>query len=59
MGKTWKEIFKDNYGEKGTKRQWLEGTFSKVTSHEQLLKTCMYPMSAESWGDILSMELLR
>ena len=48
-----------NYGQNGIKRMWELGLFSNPASYDDLPKGEYSCMDADSWGDVLQMELDR
>nr|XP_022324428.1 F-box only protein 48-like [Crassostrea virginica] len=56
---SWKETFQKNYGQNRIKRMWELGLFSNPASYEDLPKGEYSCMDADSWGDVLQMELDR
>lgn len=48
-----------NYWKSKVKREWLSGKYSNVPSQSSLPEKSMYPMDADTWGEILEAELER
>ncbi|KAL8613629.1 hypothetical protein ACOMHN_022048 [Nucella lapillus] len=55
----WKDKYKRNYGNQFTKRLWLEGKVSNITSVDQLPAKAFCDMDASTWGEIFENELKR
>lgn len=58
-GLWWRNIFIRNYGTNGIKKRWLEGKFSQAKSLDELPSNHLGPLSAETWGCILDVEMSR
>lgn len=56
---TWWETLKRNYQKSKVKHAWLSGRYSNIRSPEDLPERFMYPMDADTWGEILDAELER
>lgn len=48
-----------NYQKSKVKHEWLSGRYSKLCSSISLPEKIMYPMDADTWGEILEAELER
>ncbi|KYO23703.1 F-box only protein 48 [Alligator mississippiensis] len=48
-----------NYWKSKVKQEWLNGKYSNIQSSSSLPETSMYPMDADTWGEILKAELER
>lgn len=48
-----------NYQKSKVKLEWLSGRYSNICSSVSLPEKIMYPMDAETWGEILEAELKR
>ncbi|OBS66083.1 hypothetical protein A6R68_05376, partial [Neotoma lepida] len=55
----WRVIFLRNYQKSKVKHAWLSGRYSNIRSPMSLPENCMYPMDADTWGEILDAELKR
>ena len=55
----WRNIFIRNYGTNGIKKRWLEGKFSQAKSLDELPSNHLGPLSCETWGCILDVEISR
>lgn len=58
-GSCWRSIFMRNYGTNLVKKRWLEGKYSQVKSQDELPSNHLGPLSTETWGSILEMEVHR
>lgn len=59
-GLSWKAIFLNNQGVKGTVRRWLKGKYSYLKFHDDLAsQDIMAVLDVETWGLILDAELRR
>lgn len=48
-----------NYQKSKVKHEWLSGRYSNICSPLSLPEKIMYPMDADTWGEILEAELER
>lgn len=48
-----------NYWKSKVKQEWLSGKYSNIPSRNSLPEKSMYPMDADTWGEILEAELER
>ncbi|XP_064220264.1 F-box only protein 48 [Aotus nancymaae] len=48
-----------NYQKSKVKHEWLSGRYSNICSSISLPEKIMYPMDADTWGEILEAELER
>jgi len=48
-----------NYGTNLVKKHWLEGKYSQMKSQDELPSNHLGPLSTETWGSILDMEIRR
>ena len=55
----WRNIFIRNYGTNLVKKRWFEGKYSHVKSQDELPSNHLGPLSTETWGSILDMEIYR
>lgn len=53
------DILRRNYQKSKVKLEWLSGRYSNISSPINLPEKIMYPMDAETWGEILEAELKR
>ncbi|XP_048208604.1 F-box only protein 48 [Perognathus longimembris pacificus] len=58
-GYSWRVTLLRNYQKSKVKHQWLSGRYSNISSSFSLPETIMYPMDADTWGEILEAELER
>ncbi|XP_060113620.1 F-box only protein 48 [Heteronotia binoei] len=58
-GYSWKVTLVRNYRKSKVKRDWLSGKYSNIRSRSSLPEKSMYPMDADTWGEILEAELER
>uniref|UniRef100_A0A8C7A091 F-box protein 48 n=5 Tax=Tinamidae TaxID=8803 RepID=A0A8C7A091_NOTPE len=58
-GYSWKITLLRNYWKSKVKQEWLSGKYSHVHSRSSLPEKSMYPMDADTWGEILEAELER
>lgn len=60
-GLWWRSIFIRNYGTNLVKKRWLEGKYSQAKSLDELPCDINHlgPLSTETWGYILDMEVSR
>ena len=58
-GLCWRSIFVRNYGTNLVEKRWLQGKYSHVNSHDELPSNHLGPLSTETWGSILDMEMQR
>jgi len=58
-GFCWRSIFMRNYGTNLVKKRWLEGKYSQMKSQDELPSNHLGPLSTETWGSILDMEIQR
>ncbi|XP_054442923.1 F-box only protein 48 [Pteronotus mesoamericanus] len=58
-GYSWRDILLRNYQKSKVKLEWLSGRYSNICSPVGLPEKIMYPMDAETWGEILEAELKR
>ncbi|XP_037383423.1 F-box only protein 48 [Talpa occidentalis] len=58
-GYSLRETLRRNYQKSKAKQEWLSGKFSNISSPVNLPEKIMYPMDADTWGDILEAELER
>lgn len=58
-GYCWKVILLRNNQKSKVKHEWLSGRYSKLCSSISLPEKIMYPMDADTWGEILEAELER
>ncbi|XP_006260756.1 F-box only protein 48 [Alligator mississippiensis] len=58
-GYSWKITLLRNYWKSKVKQEWLNGKYSNIQSSSSLPETSMYPMDADTWGEILKAELER
>ncbi|XP_024408806.1 F-box only protein 48 [Desmodus rotundus] len=58
-GYSWRDILRRNYQKSKVKLEWLSGRYSNISSPINLPEKIMYPMDAETWGEILEAELKR
>ncbi|KAI8483977.1 F-box-like [Branchiostoma belcheri] len=58
-GLPWRAAVMRNYGAAGIQRQWRLGFFSRPSSYEDIPDRCMCEMDADTWGQILQLELDR
>ncbi|XP_004710307.1 F-box only protein 48 [Echinops telfairi] len=56
---SWKATLWRNYRKHQVKRAWLSGRYSNIDSPSGLPGQSMCPMDAETWGEILEVELKR
>ncbi|XP_033860089.1 F-box only protein 48 [Acipenser ruthenus] len=59
VGYSWKVTLVRNYRKGYVKKQWLSGCYSNILSSTELPAKSMYPLDAETWGEILEAELER
>ncbi|XP_029877746.1 F-box only protein 48 [Aquila chrysaetos chrysaetos] len=58
-GYSWKITLLRNYWKSKVKQEWLSGKYSNIPSQNSLPEKSMYPMDADTWGEILEAELER
>ena len=60
-GLWWRSIFIRNYGTNLVKKRWLEGRYSQTKALDELPSDINHlgPLSADTWGYILDMEVSR
>ncbi|KAF6103352.1 F-box protein 48 [Phyllostomus discolor] len=58
-GYSWRDTLLRNYKKSKVKLEWLSGRYSNICSPINLPEKIMYPMDAETWGEILEAELKR
>ncbi|XP_023588885.1 F-box only protein 48 isoform X2 [Trichechus manatus latirostris] len=58
-GYSWRVILLRNYQKSKVKHEWLSGRYSNICSPISLPEKIMYPMDADTWGEILEAELER
>ncbi|XP_040849232.1 LOW QUALITY PROTEIN: F-box only protein 48 [Ochotona curzoniae] len=58
-GYSWRVILLRNYQKSKVKHEWLSGRYSNICSPVSLPEKIMYPMDADTWGEILEAELER
>uniref|UniRef100_A0A8C6FLQ7 F-box only protein n=1 Tax=Moschus moschiferus TaxID=68415 RepID=A0A8C6FLQ7_MOSMO len=58
-GYPWRVILLRNYQKSKVKHEWLSGRYSNICSSISLPEKIMYPMDADTWGEILEAELER
>ena len=58
-GVCWRSIFMRNYGTNLVKKHWLQGKYSQVKSYDEVPSNHLGPLSTETWGSILDMEMQR
>ncbi|EHH22174.1 F-box only protein 48 [Macaca nemestrina] len=58
-GYSWRVILLRNYQKSKVKHEWLSGRYSNICSPISLPEKTMYPMDADTWGEILEAELER
>ncbi|XP_054853783.1 F-box only protein 48 [Eublepharis macularius] len=58
-GYSWKITLLRNYRKSKVKYEWLSGKYSNIRSRSGLPEKSMYPMDADTWGEILEAELER
>ena len=59
-GLSWKTIFLNNQGVKGTVRRWMKGKYSHLNSYDELAsQKVMAVFDVDTWGLILEAELRR
>ncbi|KAJ7341607.1 hypothetical protein JRQ81_005913 [Phrynocephalus forsythii] len=58
-GYSWKVTLLRNYWKSKVKHEWLSGKYSNIHSRSGLPEKSMYPMDADTWGEILEAELER
>ncbi|XP_076990552.1 F-box only protein 48 [Tamandua tetradactyla] len=58
-GFSWRVILLRNYQKSKVKHEWLRGRYSNISSPISLPEKIMYPMDADTWGEILEAELER
>lgn len=58
-GCTWRVTLLKNYQKSKVKHAWLSGRYSNIRSPVSLPERFMYPMDADTWGEILAAELER
>ncbi|KAL4693842.1 hypothetical protein H8959_013107 [Pygathrix nigripes] len=58
-GYSWRVILLRNYQKSKVKHEWLSGRYSYICSSISLPEKTMYPMDADTWGEILEAELER
>ncbi|XP_004435658.1 PREDICTED: F-box only protein 48 [Ceratotherium simum simum] len=58
-GYSWRVILLRNYQKSKVKYEWLSGRYSNICSSVSLPEKIMYPMDADTWGEILEAELER
>ncbi|XP_042539023.1 F-box only protein 48 [Dipodomys spectabilis] len=58
-GYSWRVTLLRNYQKSKVKHEWLSGRYSNISSSFSLPETIMYPMDADTWGEILEAELER
>uniref|UniRef100_A0A8C8SM98 F-box protein 48 n=1 Tax=Pelusios castaneus TaxID=367368 RepID=A0A8C8SM98_9SAUR len=58
-GYSWKVTLLRNYWKGKVKHEWLSGKYSNIHSRCSLPEKSMYPMDADTWGEILEAELER
>ncbi|KAM5318176.1 F-box only protein 48 isoform 1-T5 [Glossophaga mutica] len=58
-GYSWRDTLQRNYQKSKVKLEWLSGRYSNICSPINLPEKIMYPMDAETWGEILEAELKR
>ncbi|NXA39304.1 FBX48 protein, partial [Eudromia elegans] len=58
-GYSWKVTLPRNYWKSKVKQEWLSGKYSHIHSPSSLPEKSMYPMDADTWGEILETELER
>nr|XP_020666976.1 F-box only protein 48 [Pogona vitticeps] len=58
-GYSWKVTLLRNYWKSKVKYEWLSGKYSNIHSCSGLPEKSMYPMDADTWGEILEAELER
>ncbi|NXS10998.1 FBX48 protein, partial [Neodrepanis coruscans] len=58
-GYSWKITLLRNYWKSKVKQEWLSGKYSNIPSQHSLPEKSMYPMDADTWGEILEAELER
>ncbi|KAM8942894.1 F-box only protein 48 [Lycaon pictus] len=58
-GYSWRVILLRNYQKSKVKHEWLSGRYSNICSPLSLPEKIMYPMDADTWGEILEAELER
>ncbi|XP_017377586.1 F-box only protein 48 [Cebus imitator] len=58
-GYSWRVILLRNYQKSKVKHEWLSGRYSNICSSISLPEKIMYPMDADTWGEILEAELER
>ncbi|XP_006909594.1 F-box only protein 48 isoform X1 [Pteropus alecto] len=58
-GYSWMDTLQRNYQKSKVKFNWLSGRYSNLSSSVSLPEKIMYPMDAETWGEILEAELKR
>ncbi|XP_006863061.1 PREDICTED: F-box only protein 48 [Chrysochloris asiatica] len=58
-GHSWRVTLLRNYQKSKVKREWLSGRYSNICSPISLPEKTMHPMDADTWGEILEVELER
>ncbi|XP_007938328.1 F-box only protein 48 [Orycteropus afer afer] len=58
-GYSWRVTLLRNYQKSKVKYKWLSGRYSNICSPISLPEKIMYPMDADTWGEILEAELER
>ncbi|KAM5253131.1 F-box only protein 48 [Hipposideros larvatus] len=58
-GYSCRDTLRRNYQKSQVKLEWLSGRYSDICSPVSLPEKSMYPMDAETWGEILEAELKR
>ncbi|XP_012605613.1 F-box only protein 48 [Microcebus murinus] len=58
-GFSWRVTLERNYWKSKVKHEWLSGKYSNICSSISLPEKSMYPMDADTWGEILEAELER
>ncbi|XP_069351214.1 F-box only protein 48 [Eulemur rufifrons] len=58
-GYSWRVTLERNYRKSKVKYEWLSGRYSNIRSPTSLPEKIMYPMDADTWGEILEAELER
>ncbi|KAL0621436.1 F-box only protein 48 [Plecturocebus cupreus] len=58
-GYSWRVTLLRNYQKSKVKHEWLSGRYSNICSSISLPEKIMYPMDADTWGEILEAELER
>ncbi|KAM7079421.1 F-box only protein 48 isoform 1-T8 [Molossus nigricans] len=58
-GYSFKDTLLRNYQKSQVKLHWLSGRYSNICSPDNLPEAIMCPMDAETWGEILEVEMER